>query len=219
MNGAAMLSDLRALFDEIYACRECTAVVPSLVPRTVLPSWKSDLVLMAQAPSGHGVRVSGVHWLDVSGNLRPPGGTYLEPYLRRIGFSIDPRETKLPRPYTTNVLHCWPGLDKRRDRKPKRDELKNCSKWWKAELRLLQSKSILLLGEPAAEAFARACNFIPDFSSMLEDQGALASFDRFAIHYFTVPHPCAPYRGDRGGRSEYYDLAFRALAAHLENRK
>ena len=99
MNEPAML-DLRFLFGEIHACRSCPAVVPSLVPRAVVASWAQDLVLMAQAPSEQGVRVSGVHWLDARGNLRSPGGTYLDPYLRRVGFSIDPYETTFRRPYT-----------------------------------------------------------------------------------------------------------------------
>ena len=214
MNEAA-IPDLRSLFGQIHACRACPAVVRSVVPRAVVASWARDLVLMAQAPSEHGVRVSGVHWLDARGNLRSPGGTYLEPYLRRVGFSIDPHETTLPRPYTTNVLHCWPGHGTRRDRPPKPGELKNCERWWKTELRLLRPKAVLLLGGPAAEAFARACNLNPHFPSMLEDRDALASFDGVAIHCFTVPHPTAPYRGPRGGRNEYYDLAFAALATRL----
>jgi uracil-DNA glycosylase family 4 len=211
----AGIPDLRSLFGEIHTCRACPDVVPSVASRAVVASWARDLVLMAQAPSEHGVRVSGVHWLDARGNLRSPGGTYLDPYLRRVGLSIDPHETTLPRPYTTNVLHCWPGHGTRRDRPPKPEELKNCQRWWKTELRLLRPKAVLLLGGPAAEAFARACNLIPDFPTMLEEQGALAAFESVAIHYFTVPHPTAPYRGPRGGRNEYYDLAFCALATHL----
>lgn len=187
----AAISDLRSLFDDIYACRECR-VVPSIVRRTVLPSWTSDLVLMAQAPSEHGVRVSGVHWLDAHGNLRPPGGTYLDSYLRRIGFSIDPQETTLPRPYTTNVLHCWPGRGGKRDRSPRAGELRNCSKWWKTELQLLRPKAIVLLGGPAAEAFARACNAISDFPSMLRTralQRHLTASQSTTSRFRTLPHP------------------------------
>ena len=204
-----------ALLDQIHKCRSCASVVPSQVPRSIVRTWSTDLILMAQAPSEHGVRISGVHWVDSKGNLRPPGGTYLEAYLRRVGFSIDPREKVLPRPYTTNVLQCWPGAGAKRDRAPSAAELKNCSRWWQEELRLLHPKALLLLGKPAAEGFLAATNSAESFNVLLEQQGRSFDFAGYSVPVFAVPHPTAPYRGVRGGRGEYYERAFAALRQQL----
>lgn len=213
-------STLPVLFQNICDCRACPCVTPSLVPRTVLDDWNTGLILMAQAPSGVGVRVSGVHWLDESGQLRQPGGTYLNGYLETIGFSIDP-SSKLPRPYTTNVVQCWPGSKKNsrgklRDRKPNPTEIKNCEKWWIAEFDLLRPTAVLLLGQLSAESFAAACGLATDFQTMLDhEQGTAVTIGDVACTYFTVPHPVARYRGTLGGRSDYYDVAFTALRETL----
>jgi uracil-DNA glycosylase family 4 len=215
---------LPLLLSEIHACRLCPSVVPSEVPRSVISTWCTDLVLMAQAPSKQGVRLSGVHWVDAQGKLRPPGGTYLECYLRSLGYSIDPAEPRLPRPYTTNVLQCWPGpgkpsiRGKERDRPPSRAEVENCSRWWQTELKLLRPKAVVLLGKPAADAVISACRLEDDFASLLEDQGRVVPFANCSVHVFTVPHPTSSYSGPRGGRSEYYDFAFSALRSHLRVR-
>jgi uracil-DNA glycosylase family 4 len=206
---------LSQLFKGIHGCRLCQTVVPSEVPRSICPNWSTNLVLMAQAPSEHGVRVSGVHWVDHHGKLRPPGGTYLDGFLRRIGYSIDPNEDRLPRPYTTNVLQCWPGKGTKRDRTPSPQEITNCCRWWQAELQLLRPVAVILLGKPAADAFVSACRVHQDFSSLLEMQGMPVSYSGGTVPVFTVPHPTAPYRGQRGGRSEYYELTFAALKSHL----
>lgn len=208
-------SQISQLLGEIHGCRLCDAVVPSRVPRLVIPTWSTDLVLMAQAPSEHGVRVSGLHWVDAEGRLRPRGGTYLEGYLRRVGFSIDPDEPRLHRPYTTNVLQCWPGSGPKRDRPPSAREFRNCSKWWQAELQLLRPKAVVLLGKPAAEAFVAVGQLRHDFDSLLESQGLLTPFSWGSVPVFTVPHPTAPYKGPRGGRSAYYEFAFSALRQHF----
>jgi uracil-DNA glycosylase family 4 len=128
-----------------------------------------------------------------------------------VGYSINPAEKRLPRPYTTNVLQCWPGASAKRDRAPTSNELSNCRNWWQTEIVLLRPKAILLLGKPAAQAFAAACLLPHDFNSMMETQGLIATFSNYKVPVFTVPHPTAPYKGPRGGRSEHYELAFSAL--------
>jgi len=213
MSNSSDLQQLEWVCRRIHACRACARVVPSIVPRKILPSVSgSSLVLMAQAPSEHGVRVSGVHWVDAAGRLRPPGGAYLEKYLRRVGYSIDSRETKLPRPHTTNVVQCWPGSAGKRDRAPSKSEILACSQWWKQELRILKPRAMVLLGKPAADAFALACELDTTFRSMLDHQGMSLSFESLALHCYTVPHPAAPYRG---GRDVHYERAFAGVGELL----
>lgn len=206
---------LESLFSDIHSCRLCPRVVPGRVPRVTLSIWNAELVLMAQAPSEHGVRISGVHWVDSQGRLRAPGGTYLESYLRRVGYSINPDEPRLPRPYTTNVLQCWPGRGIKRDRLPSSTELTNCSRWWQAEFKLLRPRAVLLLGKPAADGFMAACRPQASFTMLLESQGLVTEYLGGTISVFTVPHPTAPYKGQRGGRGEHYELAFSALGSFL----
>ena len=102
--------ELAGLYERIHACRQCPRVVPSLRARKAVPEARgARLALMAQAPSEGGVRKSGMHWVGADGKVRPPGGTFLDKYLRTVGYSVDPADGQRPRPYTTNVLHCWTG--------------------------------------------------------------------------------------------------------------
>ncbi len=212
-------SEIRALLDQMHVCRSCPKMIPNEVPRSIIDNWDFDLFLMAQAPSEHGVRVSGVHWIGGRGKLRRPGGTYLDRYLRTIGFSIDPDESILPRPYTTNAAQCWPGRGGSRDRPPSANELRNCSEWWQKELRLLQPKAVLLLGKHAADGIIKATGLSITFEQLLEEQGKELSIRSFSTAVYTVPHPVAPYRGSRGGRDAYYNLAFSELKIRLEKAK
>jgi len=204
-------SALPKLLAEIYACRRCPNVIASEVARTIQDRWNAKLVLMAQAPSEHGVRTSGIHWVDSNGHLRPPGGTYLNGYLRQIGYSIDPEQSSLPRPYTTNVVQCWPGKRGKRDRPPTETETRECRRWWAGEFELLRPQAVLLLGRPAANALAAAAHLDKTFESLLEAQGVQMTYPGGKAAVYTVPHPTAPYKGLGGGRSYYYDAAFTGL--------
>ena len=209
-------NELTVLFNGILNCRDCHKVEPSVVPRLILDDWTSDLVIMAQAPSAVGVRVSGVHWFDTTGNLRPPGGTYMENYLNQIGFSIHP-SSDLPRPYTTNAVQCWPGSNSQgRDRKPGSKEIALCSKWWIRELEALQPKALLLMGGVPATAFAKYVGLDLKFSDLLEKhQGVSLEFNGWDLPCFFVPQPVAPYTGPLGGRNAYYEHVFNLLGKVL----
>jgi hypothetical protein len=73
----------------------------------------------------------------------------------------------------------------------------------------------MLLGKPAADAFIDVSHLPADFNSLLESQALTMSLGELLVAVFTVPHPTAPYKGPRGGRSMYYDLAFAALKTYL----
>jgi uracil-DNA glycosylase len=129
--------ELRKLYQEIFKCRDCPKVFESEVERQVLENTlNSKIVLMAQAPSKDGVRKSGVHWIKKDCTLTK-GGIFLDKQLPLIGYSVNPHNNTTPRPYTTNVLHCWTGRDRsgKRDRTPEPMELSNCSKWWQKSWR------------------------------------------------------------------------------------
>jgi len=122
------------------------------------------------------------------------GGAKLNKYLKTIGYSVDPADAHLPRPYTTNVLHCWTGGDGGRDRAPSRDELERCKHWWMAELQVVRPSVLVLLGGAAWKAFASVCNINTGFAAALRDQGVGMAFGRLSVQRFVLPHPTAPYR-------------------------
>ena len=186
--------EFRRLYEGIHACRKCPNVVPSLVARCVNDvARQSGIVLMAQAPSDGGVRKSGVHWVGADGRLRK-AGVFLDKYLKRLGYSVDPEAAGYVRPYTTNVLHCWPGATGKRDRKPNNNELQNCKPWWLKELDLVRPQVVILLGAPAAESFASVCGDHRSFNELLSAQGESVVFSDFRVKRYVVPHPTSSYR-------------------------
>ena len=148
---------------------------------------------MAQAPSEGGVRKSGVHWVGRDGRLRRPGGVFLDKYLKRLGYSVDPEASGYVRPYTTNVLHCSTGPKGKRDRKPSRTELQNCKPWWVRELELVMPRVVILVGQPAAESCASICGDFRSFKELLSKQGEGMAFGDLYVRRYVVPHPTAPY--------------------------
>ncbi|RLB82769.1 MAG: hypothetical protein DRH17_04505 [Deltaproteobacteria bacterium] len=207
-------SELRDIYDGIFGCRKCRDVVESLHPREVIPgACDADLTLMAQAPSEKGVRLSGVHWVGTDGQVRRPGGTFLDKYLKTVGYSVDPSNNHNRRPYTTNVLHCWTGRFGKRDRRPSKDELRRCRHWWEKELQIVQPRVLVVLGKPASEAFASVCGIEAKFKELLQDQGEEMTFGNLTVRRFVLPHPTAPYPG----KSELYEQVFRNVRRFLED--
>ena len=187
---------LEQLYKDIYSCRKCRDVIFGLVPRHLNKvACRSDIVLMAQAPSENGVRKSGIHWVGEDGRLRRPGGVFLDKYLRQLGYSVDPEVSIFARPYTTNVLHCWTGRNGKRDRIPTDDELQNCKPWWYREIELVGPRVIILLGKPAAECFSAICGDHRSFKELLASQGECMAFGNAFVRRYVVPHPTAPYVG------------------------
>ena len=204
---------LRALCESIYACRKCPNVIPGVAPRKMIGRVAGrGLALMAQAPSENGVRKSGVHWVGPDGKVRPPGGVFLDRHLRRLGYSVDPQRQDLPRPYTTNVLHCWTGKSGSYDRSPTRLELDTCSAWWIQELQVVRPEVLLLLGRPATEAVSRALGENARFADLLSRQGETIAFSGTEMCRFTLPHPSAPY----SGKTPLYSDVFSQIACVLD---
>lgn len=204
--------DLAELYERIHVCRACPRTAPSLRAREIVPqACEARLALMAQAPSEGGVRKSGIHWVGADRKVRRPGGTFLDKYLKTVGYSVDPADARHPRPYTTNVLHCWTGRSGKRDRRPSTEELRRCKHWWVAELGIVRPTALVLLGKPAAEAFAAVCDAPAAFAAMLDQQGEVLTLGDLSVHRFVLPQPTAPYPG----RSGLYADVFRRIGELL----
>lgn len=208
-----MTQEFEQLYKAIYSCRKCPNTISNLVERRVNETaCRSDIVLMAQAPSENGVRKSGIHWVGGDGQLLRPGGVFLEKYLKQVGYSIDSKSIKFARPYATNVLHCWTGRNGRRDRRPAYAELQNCKQWWHKEIEFVKPKVIILLGKPAAESFSAICGDNRSFRELLGAQGESMQFGDAYPKRYVVPHPTAPYVG----RSAIYSSVFDLVAEDLK---
>lgn len=157
------------------------------------------------------MRKSGVHWIDENGNVKSPGGTFLDKFLQKIGYSLDPKKAFYLRPYTTNVLHCWTGRKGKRDRIPTKTELETCKYWWMKEFGIIKPKSVLLMGKPASESFGKMFDIKKDFSQLLHEQQLIVSFGNLSIKLFFLPHPTAPYKG----KSELYEAVFKEIASNI----
>lgn len=207
-----MTQELEQLYKAIYSCRKCPKTISSLVERRVSESaCRSDIVLMAQAPSEQGVRKSGIHWVGEDGQLRRPGGVFLDKYLKQVGYSVDPKVKEFARPYTTNVLHCWTGRSGLRDRQPTYTELQNCKPWWYREIELVNPRVIILLGRPAAESFSAFCGDNRPFRELLSAQGESMVFGVACVKRYALPHPTAPYVGRSALYRSVFDLVLEAL--------
>jgi len=222
------------LYQAIHACPKCPNVKLSLRPREPdEAACRSGLVLMAQAPAQHGVRESGVHWVDKDGHLKQGPATFLDGYLRQLGYSVDPQASGCKRPYTTNALQCWtgPGQQPGKDRPPSDDELENCKAWWIREIKLVRPRVIMLLGAPAAKCFAYACKdpilgklagkpfatIRRDprfFRRLLSSQGDVVQLGDLLVRRYVVPHPS---NWQYPGREGIYQEVMGLLRAALEH--
>ena len=200
------------LYRSIFECRICQKVIPSLVPRQLVPSTvSSPLAIMAQAPSEHGFRKTGLHWTRPEGTKKGRGAVFLDKHLRSIGYSID-QQNNLARPYTTNVVHCWTGSIGTRDRPPSVAEIRACRQWWKKELQIVRPRVLLLLGAPATDAFAIACELDFGFSEFVnQHSGVRVMFENLELQSFALPNPTAPYPN----RSVLYETTFKEVGRIL----
>jgi len=180
----------------------------------------SKIVLVSQAPSEKGVRTSGRHWIDKEGVFRQRAANFLDRHLQQIGYTLDPHNESLLRPYITNVLHCWTGKKGTRDRTPSREELQTCSRWWKKELEIVRPQVIILHGKPAAESFCNVLGDLATFRDLLDRQGEVVEINGLQIMRFTIPNSTAPYRldlpdGTAVTRSDIYADVFEAISRIL----
>ncbi|SNB44935.1 uracil-DNA glycosylase, family 4 [Geobacter sp. DSM 9736] len=175
--------------------------------------WSDPGIRDPQAPSENGIRKSGTHWIGEDGQLRRPGGFFLDKYLKRVGYSVNPEIKIFARPYTTNVLHCWTGRrNGRRDRQPTAAELQNCKPWWHKEIEFIRPRVVILLGKPAAESFSAVCGDDRPFKDLIVAQGEWMQFGDTSIKRYVLPHPTAPYPE----KSAIYSTVFKLVSVDLK---
>lgn len=115
----------------------CTRKAP------VAPAGNPDpkVVVVGQAP-GRDEDAAGEPFVGSAGELLK--------LLLGIVAGIDSAEV-----YFTNAVKCYPGRTRKGDRRPTKEEIRNCAgTWLHGELEALQPEFVLLLGQVALDAVA-----------------------------------------------------------------
>ncbi len=162
------------------ACRAChlcvdQGIIPEANP-TFEGRWKAPFFLVGQAP-GPAERAS----------RRPfdgRAGKELDRWMVRAGFSSADEFRRLT--YIAALMRCFPGRNKtgNGDLKPPPAAVANCAPWLDAELRLINPKVVILVGQMAIERFLGA--------GRLEDRVGLRFGDRPVM--VPLPHPSGQSR-------------------------
>ena len=115
---------------------------------------ESKLFMVAQSLAEGQVRLSGVPFHDIHGNIST-GGRFLERYLNFVGYTIVPDNLDFSLIYSTDIVQCYPGkkIVGTGDNIPLSSEIALCRPWLDQELSLLEPQAILLFGTPANKTF------------------------------------------------------------------
>jgi uracil-DNA glycosylase len=139
-------NELRALADEITACRLCEAAGYLAHANPIRPALIGDarLMLIGQAPGAITDR-KGYHFAG-------PAGGFLSDWFDRAGF---PAGYVRERVYLTSLTRCYPGKSRsgNGDRPPSSAEVALCRPFLDREFKVLQPRLVVLVGTMAIHAF------------------------------------------------------------------
>jgi uracil-DNA glycosylase len=159
------------------ACRVCAeeGIIPEANP-TFQGRWRAPFFLVGQAP-GPAERESRQPF---SGRA----GKELDRWMIRAGFKDRDEFRRLT--YIAALMRCFPGRNRQNtgDLRPPPAAMANCAHWLDAELKLLQPKMIILVGQMAIARFLG--------SGSLDDRVGKRFGERPAL--IPLPHPSGQNR-------------------------
>lgn len=106
--------------------------------KTVSIGKSNDIVILGEAPANNGWRKSGIAWYDVNNKLLPSGAV-----MQKL---LDILEIKLEDTYFLEAIKCYP-----KDRKYLNKCSSNCRQYLIKQLRIINPKLILSLGDSATK--------------------------------------------------------------------
>jgi uracil-DNA glycosylase len=198
-------SPLRALHEEIVACRKCPRLVAyrervAKEKRRAFREWtywgkpvqgfgdaRAELLILGLAPAAHGANRTGrVFTGDRSGD-------FLYAALHKAGFANQPTSLhrddglKLRNAYITATIRCAPP-----ENKPLPGEILNCRGYLEREIEILQPKAVLALGKIAWDSYLdilKRRGIIPSRAAYVFAHGAEARLPPPSPRLFGVYHP------------------------------
>jgi uracil-DNA glycosylase family 4 len=199
------LTSLRALSEEIVACRKCPRLVAyrekvAREKRRAFREWtywgkpvpgfgdaRAELLILGLAPAAHGANRTGrVFTGDRSGD-------FLYRALHKAGFANQPTSLhrddglKLRNAYITATIRCAPPGNK-----PLPEEILSCRGYLGRELEILRPKAVLALGRIAWDGYLEILKqrgIIPSRAAYVFAHGAEATLPAPCPRLFGVYHP------------------------------
>jgi uracil-DNA glycosylase family 4 len=196
---------LRALEEEIVACRKCPRLVEyrekvARKKRRAFREWtywgkpvpgfgdaRAELLILGLAPAAHGANRTGRMFTG------DRSGDFLYSALHKAGFANQPTSLhrddglRLTNAYITATIRCAPP-----ENKPLPSEIANCRSYLEREIEILQPKAVLALGKIAWDGYLdilKRRGIIPSRAAYVFAHGAEAKLPTPFPRLFGVYHP------------------------------
>jgi uracil-DNA glycosylase family 4 len=223
---------LRALEEEIVACRKCPRLVEyrekvARKKRRAFREWtywgkpvpgfgdaRAELLILGLAPAAHGANRTGrVFTGDRSGD-------FLFRALHKAGFANQPTSLhrddglKLRNAYITATIRCAPP-----ENKPLPEEILNCRGYLERELEILQPRAVLALGKIAWDGYLdilKRRGIIPSRAAYVFAHGAEAKMPAPSPRLFGIYHPSQQNTQTGRVTSSMYAQVLRRIRRFLE---
>jgi uracil-DNA glycosylase len=161
--------ELNELYQEIHNCHICPKMDKFKELRNVSAvSQKTKVFIISQALAEKQLRLSGVNFFQMDGNLGSTG-KQLEKFLNLFNQTVFPAQeivlkdgTKIPKcgdnllpVYNTEITQCFPGKGINGDRVPDSLEIENCleKNFLFNEIKIIKPKLLLLMGRLSIKTF------------------------------------------------------------------
>ena len=209
---------IQQIYKGVHACTLCHSNVNGTIkPDTDKVQRKffpriidSKLFMVAQSLAKSQVRLSGVPFHDIHGNIST-GGRFLERFLNLVGYTIVPDRVDFNLIYSTDIVQCYPGkkIVGTGDNIPLSSEIELCRAWLGQELALLEPQAILLFGTPANKTFFQ--HYLEQKFTKLSDYYLQPSLYRDS-QVLSLPHPTSMVPS----KSTIYQKTFELLSQTLK---
>lgn len=164
-----MSEKLNDLYLKIKSCALCPGMNKEKSLRLIQAiDFNCDVFIISQALAENQLRVSGVNFFNKSGSLGNTG-INLEKFLNKFnrtaypfseitlsnGVVIPKCKQEFKSVYNTEIAQCYPGKDKKGDRKPNKEEINTCIKqnFLLEEIEIIRPKLLLLMGKLSRDNF------------------------------------------------------------------
>lgn len=173
--------NLSDIDNEISKCNICNNMVEKFTnDTTVSIGKKRQIVILGEAPANNGWRKSGIAWYDINNKL-VPSGVILDKLLKLIDYNLDDV-------YFLEAIKCFP-----KNRKYLKICSSNCRKYLNDQIKIINPKIILPLGDIATKALLDI-----KYSKFSDIVGNSYDYNGYEVIPIYHPSPISPrsYKGN-----------------------